>query len=70
MHRRTGSLSEYQQLRRCLNLLVPNPEHRQLLLQHLERTVSETVALREANAHVISQSRQRKPRSAARSATQ
>lgn len=64
MHRRTGSLSEYQQLRRCLNLLVPNPEHRQLLLHHLERTISETVALRESNAQVIARKRQRKPRNA------
>jgi hypothetical protein len=56
--RRTRRLSEYQQLRRCLNVLVPNPESRQLLLHHLERTISETVALREANAKFSDQSTQ------------
>jgi hypothetical protein len=50
--RRRRQVSEYQQLRRCLNVLVPNPEHRRLLLNHLERTISETVALRERNARV------------------
>ena len=52
---RSKHLSEYQQLRRCLNLFVANPEHRQLLLKHVERTISETVALREKSAKGISE---------------